>query len=89
MDIKSSIKLALDELGYYERKKKQIEAIKSLSDGNDTFIIAGTGFGKTTIYTTAGYMANDKLTLVIEPLLALMHNPKLIRYKSVALKPII
>ena len=54
MDIKSSIKLALDELGYYERKKKQIEAIKSLSDGNDTFIIAGTAFGKTAIYTTAG-----------------------------------
>ena len=74
MDIKSSIKLALDELGYYERKKKQIKAIKSLSDGNDTFIIAGTAFGKTAIYTTAGYMNKDKLTIVIEPLLALMHN---------------
>ena len=74
MDIKSNIKMALKELNYSDRNKQQIKAIKSLSDGNDTFIIAGTGFGKTAIYTTAGYMAKDKLTLVIEPLLALMHN---------------
>ena len=66
--------MALKELNYSDRNKQQIKAIKSLSDGNDTFIIAGTGFGKTAIYTTAGYMAKDKLTLVIEPLLALMHN---------------
>ncbi|HIV63094.1 MAG TPA: RecQ family ATP-dependent DNA helicase [Candidatus Butyricicoccus avistercoris] len=74
MDIKSNIKMALKELNYSDRNKQQIKAIKSLSDGNDTFIIAGTGFGKTAIYTTAGYMTKDKLTLVIEPLLALMHN---------------
>ena len=74
MDIKSNIKMALKELNYSDRNKQQIKAIKSLSDGNDTFIIAGTAFGKTAIYTTAGYMNKDKLTIVIEPLLALMHN---------------
>ena len=74
MDIKSNIKTALKELNYSDRNKQQIKAIKSLSDGNDTFIIAGTAFGKTAIYTTAGYMNKDKLTIVIEPLLALMHN---------------
>ena len=37
MDIKSNIKTALKELNYSDRNKQQIKAIKSLSDGNDTF----------------------------------------------------
>ena len=74
MNVKSEIKQAIHKLGYNKLKKQQVNAVKSLLSGNDTIVIAGTGFGKTAIYMTAGMVMNNRLTIVVEPLLSLIYN---------------
>lgn len=73
MDIKRDIKGALHDLGFDKPRKHQVAPIKSLTDKQDTIVIAGTSSGKTAIYQTAGLVLHG-LTVVIEPLLALIYN---------------
>lgn len=73
MDIKRDIKCALHALGFDKPRKHQVAPIKTLTGGQDTLVIAGTSSGKTAIYQTAGLVLQG-LTVVIEPLLALIYN---------------
>ena len=73
MDIKRDIKCALHDLRFDKPRKHQVAPIKSLTDKKDTIVIAGTSSGKTAIYQTAGLVLQG-LTVVIEPLLALIYN---------------
>lgn len=73
MDIKRDIKQALHQLGFAKPRKHQVAPIRSLTDGQDTIVIAGTSSGKTAIYQTAGLVLQG-LTVVVEPLLALIYN---------------
>ena len=73
MDIKREIKCALHDLGFDKPRKHQVAPIKALTDKQDTIVIAGTSSGKTAIYQTAGLVLQG-LTVVIEPLLALIYN---------------
>lgn len=73
MDIKRDIKCAFHALGFDKPRKHQVAPIKSLTDKKDTIVIAGTSSGKTAIFQTAG-LALKGLTVVVEPLLALIYN---------------
>lgn len=59
-----SIRRAITEsgkqLGYDKLKPKQIEALTSFLQGNDTFVSLPTGYGKSIIYAALPY-AFDKL----------------------------
>lgn len=74
MDIKRNIKQAMQELGYSNPRKHQIIPIRALIDGKDAIVHAPTGSGKTAIFTTAGQVHKHQLTVVVEPLLALIYN---------------
>ena len=74
MNIKHDIKQAMHELGYSKPRKHQVIPIRALADGQDAIIHAPTGSGKTAIFTTAGQVHKYQLTVVVEPLLALIYN---------------
>lgn len=74
MNIKHDIKQAMHELGYSKPRKHQLAPIRALADGKDAIIHAPTGSGKTAIFATAGQVHKHQLTLVVEPLLALIYN---------------
>lgn len=74
MNIKHDIKQAMHELGYSKPRKHQVIPIRALADGQDSIIHAPTGSGKTAIFTTAGQVHKYQLTVVVEPLLALIYN---------------
>ena len=74
MDIKRHLKSALKQLGFDKPRKAQIIPMNTLDAGQDAIIIAATGSGKQIIYETVGLAHSDKLTIVIEPLLALIYN---------------
>ena len=48
--------------------------MNTLDAGQGAIVIAATGSGKQVIYETVGLAHSDKLTIVIEPLLALIYN---------------
>ena len=73
MDIQRNIKCALHDLGFDKPRKHQVAPIKALTDKQDTIVIAGTSSGKTAIYQTAGLVLQG-LTVVVEPLLALIYD---------------
>jgi len=74
MDIKRHLKSALKQLGFDKPRKAQIIPMNTLDAEQDAIIIAATGSGKQVIYETVGLAHSDKLTIVIEPLLALIYN---------------
>ena len=74
MDIKRHLKSALKQLGFDKPRKAQIIPMNTLDAEQDAIIIAATGSGKQVIYETVGLAHSDKLTVVIEPLLALIYN---------------
>ena len=74
MDIKRHLKSALKQLGFDKPRKAQIIPMNTLDAEQDAIIIAATGSGKQVIYETVGLAHSDKLTIVIEPLLALSYN---------------
>ena len=74
MDIKRHLKSALKQLGFDKPRKAQIIPMKTLDAGQDAIVIAATSSGKQVIYETVGLAHSDKLTIVIEPLLALIYN---------------
>ena len=74
MDMKRHLKSALKQLGFDKPRKAQIIPMNTLDAEQDAIIIAATGSGKQIIYETVGLAHSDKLTIVIEPLLALSYN---------------
>ena len=74
MDMKRHLKSALKQLGLDKPRKAQIIPMNTLDAEQDAIIIAATGSGKQIIYETVGLAHSDKLTIVIEPLLALIYN---------------
>ncbi len=74
MDMKRHLKSALKQLGFDKPRKAQIIPMNTLNAEQDAIVIAATGSGKQVIYETVGLAHSDKLTIVIEPLLALIYN---------------
>ena len=74
MDMKRYLKSALKALGFDKPRKAQIIPMNTLDAEQDAIVIAATGSGKQVIYETVGQAHSDKLTIVIEPLLALIYN---------------
>ena len=74
MDMKRHLKSALKQLGLDKPHKAQIIPMNTLDAEQDAIVIAATGSGKQVIYETVGLAHSDKLTIVIEPLLALIYN---------------
>ena len=74
MDMKRHLKSALKQLGFDKPRKAQIISMNTLDAGQGAIVIAATGSGKQVIYETVGLAHSDKLTIVIEPLLALIYN---------------
>lgn len=74
MDMKRPLKNALKQLGFDKPRKTQITPMNTLDAGQDAIVIAATGAGKQVIYETVGLAHSNQLTIVIEPLLALIYN---------------
>lgn len=74
MKIRPNIKQAMETLKIEKLRKNQLKPINAILDGHDTMVIAPTSFGKSLIYLIPAIIHQDKLTVVIEPLLALMHD---------------
>ena len=74
MKFKYSLQAALKQLGFDKSRKAQIIPMKTLDAGQDAIVIAATSSGKQVIYETVGLAHSDRLTIVIEPLLALIYN---------------
>ncbi len=68
------MKSALKQLGFDKPRKAQIIPMNTLDAEQDAIVIAATGSGKQVIYETVGLAHSDRLTIVIEPLLALIYN---------------
>lgn len=74
MKIRPNIKQAMETLKIEKLRKNQLKPINAILDGYDTIVIAPTSFGKSLIYLIPAIIHQNKLTVVIEPLLALMHD---------------
>lgn len=74
MKIKKSVKEAMEHLHIDKLKRNQIKPINSILDGHDTLVIAPTSYGKSLIYQIPAIIQKKKMTIVIEPLLALIHD---------------
>ena len=74
MDMKRHLKSALKQLGFDKPRKAQIIPMNTLNAEQDAIVIAATGSGKQVVYETVGLAHSDRLTIVIEPLLALIYN---------------
>ena len=97
-DLSRAIEGGLDALGYASVKPEQLEAIKCLLRGEDVFVSAPTGFGKSLVYQILPLCARNLLRLcgssltdmvplvvVVSPLIALMQDQasKLQRIRNV------
>ena len=74
MKYSKSVKDAMKQLDIKKLRPKQGQAISSILNGHDTMVIAPTSFGKSILYLIPAIIQSDKLTIVVEPLLALMHD---------------
>lgn len=74
MKIRKPIKEAMELLDIEKLRPHQLQPINAILDGKDTMVIAPTSFGKSLIYMIPAVIWKDALTIVIEPLLALMHD---------------
>ena len=55
-------------------QKFQLAAIKALQDGKDTIVVQPTGSGKSLCYIASALMNPGKITLVVEPVVAVITN---------------
>ena len=62
-----------DFFGFKKFKGRQEEAIKSLINGSNTFVIMPTGGGKSLCYQLPAILL-DGIAIIISPLIALMKN---------------
>ena len=74
MKIKKSVQKAMQKFHVEELRKTQIKPINDILDDQDIFVVAPTSSGKSLIYQLPASMQKNKLTLVLEPTLALMHD---------------
>ena len=59
--------------GFDSFREGQLEAIRSITDGNDTLVIIPTGGGKSLMYFVAAVIMQG-LTVIIEPLKFIMEE---------------
>lgn len=64
---------ALDQMGYTDLRPGQREALESIFDGNDTFVVLATGAGKSALYALPTIALKLK-TIVFSPLVSLMQD---------------
>ena len=74
MKIRPEVNDAMRQLGIQELREHQNKIINSILDGNDTMVSAKTSFGKSLCYLIPAIIQRGKVTVVIEPLLSLMHD---------------
>lgn len=74
MKIRPSVKKAMERLHIKEPKKNQLKIINSVLDRHDTMVIAPTSYGKSLLYQIPAVIQKDSMTIVVEPLLALIHD---------------
>lgn len=74
MKLKPSVKEAMKQLNIDRLKQNQIKPINAILDKHDTMVIAPTSYGKSLLYQIPAIIQKKKLTVVIEPLLALIHD---------------
>ena len=72
MKIRTEVKTAAHQLGVQKLRQGQLKPINRILDGKDTLAVYPTGFGKSAIMQVPALTKPDKLTLVIEPTIALM-----------------
>lgn len=74
MKIRKSVKKAMNLLQIEKLRKNQLKPINAILDGHDTMVIAPTSFGKSLLYLIPALIQDTGITIVIEPLLALIHD---------------
>ena len=74
MKIRKSVKRAMHLLQIEKLRRNQLKPINEILDGHDTMVIAPTSFGKSLLYLIPALTLDTGITIVIEPLLALIHD---------------
>ena len=74
MKLRKSVKNAMKVLAIDKLRRNQLKPINAILDRHDTMVIAPTSFGKSVIYQIPALAQEDGITVVIEPLIALMHD---------------
>ena len=74
MDIKRKIKQAANIIGIDELRKSQVKPIDDILEGRDTMVVARPSEGKSAIYQIPALVHKGERTIIIEPLLSLMHD---------------
>lgn len=74
MKVRKEVKEAMEVLGIDRCRQGQLKPIGKVLKGKDVLLIAPTCFGKSLVYQIPAVCWADRLTLVVEPLVALMHD---------------
>lgn len=74
MKTRKSVKKAMHLLQIEKLRRNQLKPINAILDGHDTMVIAPTSFGKSLLYLIPALTQDTGITIVIEPLLALIHD---------------
>ncbi|OWF38947.1 ATP-dependent DNA helicase Q-like 3 [Mizuhopecten yessoensis] len=81
-DFQMNLSAAKRALGIdFELKEKQLEALESLYNGNDTIVVVPTGFGKSLIFQLLPWLMQGKfkradpmIVIIATPLNSIMHD---------------
>ena len=74
MDMKRVVKNAAQMVGIAKLRKPQVKPINDILEGRDTMVVARPSAGKSAIYQIPALVHGEERTIVIEPLLSLMHD---------------